>query len=58
MDLSQFSGAGLTTCPARENALLMCPLLDWARHFESNMHNILMSREELVSRKSLKYDPM
>lgn len=40
------------------SALLMCALLDWVRHFESSMYNILMSREELVSQKSLKYDHM
>ena len=40
------------------SALPMCALLDRVQHFESNMHKTLMSREELVSQKSLKYDHM
>lgn len=39
-------------------AVLICALLCWVQHLENNIHNILMSREELVSQKSLKYDHM
>lgn len=40
------------------SGLLMCAPLDSVQHSESNMHKTLMSREELVSQKSLKYDHM
>lgn len=40
------------------SGLLMCAPLDRVQHSESNTHKTLMSREELVSQKSLKYDHM
>lgn len=53
----RLSGAGLA-CPALEPARLTCALPDCARPFESDVHGILMSGEDLVSQKSLKYDHM